>query len=377
MIKEYKTPNGETLYKVSVVKNSTNLRGRRIRQHKSGFKTRKAAEIAEKSLLQEITLKLFKQEQAGFTLAELLERWELHARADITKTDTQKSLLSEKVRTLELHLPSCLKTPLNKIMPYDLQHMMEFMQGQGYSRNRIRAVISAFNSVAKWAELRGLVHIGWRNPSLSIKLPKSMPKNQPILTMAETKFLLAEAQRLNHPHFHLWAIAVNTGLRSGELKALKWSDLDLDRGMMTVSRSFSSRIKAEKCTKTEKTRIVPINTDVCGILKTLRAKTPRATHVLPRHSSWMRGEGSRALRTFCRGIGINNKMTFHAFRATWATLLLQQGVSIAQIMAMGGWSDLKSIQIYIRLAGVDTQGATECLAVVPKPEARVLQFRQS
>lgn len=50
-------------------------------------------------------------------------------------------------------------------------------------------------------------------------------------------------------------------------------------------------------------------------------------------------------------------------RASWATLLLSKAVPPVKVMAMGGWKDMKTMMIYIRKAGVDLGGATDCISL--------------
>ncbi len=60
---------------------------------------------------------------------------------------------------------------------------------------------------------------------------------------------------------------------------------------------------------------------------------------------------------------------FHTLRACFATQLLADGVETAKVMKIGGWKDLKTMQIYMRLAGVDAKGATKGLRFLPSDEA--------
>jgi integrase len=60
------------------------------------------------------------------------------------------------------------------------------------------------------------------------------------------------------------------------------------------------------------------------------------------------------------GLGLP-PIKFHDLRATWATLMLSKGVEPIKVMIMGGWKDLKTMQIYIRKAGVDIKGITDRL----------------
>ena len=56
---------------------------------------------------------------------------------------------------------------------------------------------------------------------------------------------------------------------------------------------------------------------------------------------------------------------FHSLRACFATQMLANGVSAPIVMKIGGWKKSSTMDIYLRLAGVDTKGATDCLEFVP------------
>ena len=56
-------------------------------------------------------------------------------------------------------------------------------------------------------------------------------------------------------------------------------------------------------------------------------------------------------------------------RACFATQLLTSGVDMAKVMKIGGRKDIKTMQIYMRLAGVDERGATDGLRFLPSDEA--------
>ena len=62
-------------------------------------------------------------------------------------------------------------------------------------------------------------------------------------------------------------------------------------------------------------------------------------------------------------------VVFHALRACFATHLLSTGVEPLKVMRrMGGWSDLKTFQIYLRMSGVDVRGVAEGLGVIADTE---------
>jgi site-specific recombinase XerD len=68
---------------------------------------------------------------------------------------------------------------------------------------------------------------------------------------------------------------------------------------------------------------------------------------------------------FLQRIGIEKAVVFHTLRACFATHLLSTGVESLKVMRMGGWSDLKTFQIYLRMSGIDVKGVAEGLDVLP------------
>ncbi len=124
--------------------------------------------------------------------------------------------------------------------------------------------------------------------------------------------------------------------------------------------------------------MVPISDDLLQFLKELRLKRGSEQFVLPHLPEWENGEQARITRAFCAGIGIT-PVKFHDLRATFITNLLARGVSLAQVMAVVGHSQIKTTNSYLRKAGVDIKGVTDHLGYkMPEmAEAKVFQLRNS
>lgn len=93
--------------------------------------------------------------------------------------------------------------------------------------------------------------------------------------------------------------------------------------------------------------------------------------LFPRSWEWDQGQQASILRGFCQA----NRLTsvrFHALRACFATQLIATGIPATVVMKICGWKDMKTMQRYIRLAGIDEAGATETLHFIPT-EAAVME----
>ncbi len=84
----------------------------------------------------------------------------------------------------------------------------------------------------------------------------------------EIRRFLVAAHEEGDNVFVFYAAAVYTGLRAGELAALEWSDVDLDRRLITVQRSFDDP------TKSDRVRYVPILDPLLPVLREWRIAIP-------------------------------------------------------------------------------------------------------
>lgn len=75
---------------------------------------------------------------------------------------------------------------------------------------------------------------------------------------------------------------------------------------------------------------------------------------------WRSGEQAKVLKQFCKSIGLP-QIKFHTLRACFATQLIGSGVEPVKVMKICGWKDLKTLSVYLRLAGIEEKGVTEGL----------------
>jgi len=183
----------------------------------------------------------------------------------------------------------------------------------------------------------------------------SEKKAPDILGLEEIKKFLSVAKAVNHHWYSIWAFAILTGMRSGELHALSWEQIDLEKNIIMVDRSYDSNAKKSGPTKGRYWRTVPINSSFYKLIIDLKNGPKKAgnEYVLPRSKDW--DNGDQALKNFLKSIGIK-PIKYHALRACFAT----------QMLGSGGWKKSSTMDIYLRLAEVDTKGATDCLQFVPE-----------
>lgn len=88
-------------------------------------------------------------------------------------------------------------------------------------------------NTADW-NLKARARTHWRRTTNGIgSVPREAHKEMRTLTMEQVATMLLPAIR-EHPLYPAIFLAFSTGLRRGELLALRWQDIDLDAGMVTV-----------------------------------------------------------------------------------------------------------------------------------------------
>ncbi|MEK7691609.1 MAG: site-specific integrase, partial [Bdellovibrionota bacterium] len=203
----------------------------------------------------------------------------------------------------------------------------------------------------------------------------------------EIRTLLRKAKEQGHPWYPIWVAAVFTGCRSGELLEIKRSDLELvgrddaikqdplpftqrRYGFIRIRRNWNARLKSVGPTKAGYWRTVPISSELYWFLVSeLKVDQMKADdHILPHFSDWKSGYQAKYLRGFCETNGLPS-IRFHALRACFATQLIAAGIPATIVMKIAGWKDMKTMQRYIRMAGIDEAGATEILRFIPTDEA--------
>lgn len=211
-----------------------------------------------------------------------------------------------------------------------------------------------------------------RNPSPQMKF-KVGDKLKRFLTKEQVRTLLTTAKNYNLEWYPHWSMALYTGMRNGELYALTWDKVSFENRLIKVDCSWSNK-EGFKSTKSGDERFVEIAPTLLQLLKELKVSS-FDQFVLPRIDKWDKGEQARELRFFLQTLGLP-QIRFHDLRATWATLMLSKGVPPIKVMKMGGWKEIKTMQIYMRLTGLDIGGITDDLDLHDhNTKSEVLEFK--
>ena len=261
-----------------------------------------------------------------------------------------------------------------EISSFSVSDITELLHSSSTSENPVsqKHLLKLVRRIFQMAVDEGIIA---RNPTAGIKV-KHIEHEKKVLTAKEAEILLLNALESNHPFYPIWAFALKTGMRSGEMYALKWSDIDFESNIISVTKQWTNKVGFTP-TKTRENRVVPISTDLKEFLFELANKKKNDNDfILPHLREWTNGDQAHVLKNFCRVIGIT-EVKFHDLRATFITNLLSQGVPLVKVMAIVGHKKMSTTDIYLRLAGVEIKGATEQMGFqIPQNNnvAKILNF---
>lgn len=161
--------------------------------------------------------------------------------------------------------------PVNEISCEQIQRLYNELSEKGYSLSTIKIISSVLSGSLRQAMRNGLIS---QNPVSLAELPvEHEKKRRPALTKEQQQIFMRYAQ--TSYLYIFFATMLRTGLRSGELRGLKYSDIDFSRNVIHISRTLKyldGKGYFEDTPKTRSsTRDIPLTRDIARLLSTQKS----------------------------------------------------------------------------------------------------------
>jgi integrase/recombinase XerD len=320
----------------------------------NGKRIQRSSRTTDKSLALRILAKTLEDARSQLDLG-YLEKGLEEAVRDFTTVHL--ALLQPRTReNYQGHLRA-LQTFLGDIKVSQIRksHIAGFIAHQrrnGLKPATIRRYLATLSSLLTFSERSGwLVH----NPLSRFDkraLPESAPRTR-FLTRDEYRRLLKFCNRSLRP---IVEIAVETGMRRGEILTLKLDQVDLDRREIRLT-----------VTKTKKPRVIPLSDRAVSILAAIASERSQGYVFINPTTSKPYQSVKKAFGSACRKAGITN-FRFHDLRHTFASWSVQGGADLYRLSRILGHSNL---QMTTRYAHLSTQALHDLVRdLATKTDAR-------
>lgn len=219
-----------------------------------------------------------------------------------------------------------------------MQGIVNRMQGGGAASSTVSNTIDALRTVYRLAIEDDVVS---SSPTERLRLRRTEKAPPRIAEPAEARALLDAMPEIEDRA--LWATALYAGLRRGELRALRWSDVDLDAGEIHVRRAWDDK-QGEQAPKSKAgTRTVPIFDTLAPLLAALKGRTGRGGFDLvfgdaPEEPFQPAAVNRRAQRAW-ETAGLE-RIGLHECRHTFASVAIYARVDLKRIQAYMGHASL-------------------------------------
>jgi integrase len=176
-------------------------------------------------------------------------------------------------KSLEKHTtPYFDDTPIGEISREDVVDWISSLRADGLAAASVRQVFAGFRTMMRWALARRLIH---EDPTIYVRAIGGS-RDRGLLSLEEARALLdpgtiEEVWNRDLLHYTLSLVAASTGLRQGELLAIRAGDVH--DGWIDVSHGYG-RMSGEKETKTRRARISSIPSRATDYLRKISGEDP-------------------------------------------------------------------------------------------------------
>jgi integrase len=223
-------------------------------------------------------------------------------------------------------VPALGRKRLDALRPADFTALTKRLQEKGLSLRTMQVAHQVLGMALRQAVRQGVI-----SSNVADRVDAPAPRKEPlnVVTPSEARTLLAAAGTRFGP---LWTLALTSGMREGEILALRWRDVDLDAGMVHVreGKTRSAR-RAIPLTEAARQCLAGIASDRRPedlVFSTRNGTALSARNVL------------RAWHAFSERV-LGRRLSFHALRHSAATLMLGQGVGLRTVSDVLGHANIR------------------------------------
>ncbi|QOK28027.1 site-specific integrase [Cytobacillus oceanisediminis] len=323
---------------------------------KGGFRTKKEAQIEAA----EVEKQLYLGQHSIIQNKELLVKEWFEKWLDIYGSQCKPKTLITRTNFINTHIiPQLGNYKLNQLSRIDYQKFINKLL-EKYAKTTVQTIHSIFSSaINKAVEMELLPNNRYKN--ISIKKEDTEDTKINYLNKDELDIFMDTAKKTHFHHYIIASMLLRTGMRKGEMLALKWDDIDFKNSTISITKSRSENGVSKPKTKSS-IRTIGIDNTLLAELKTY--KTWQKKNKMKYGPNYRESEylitspNGREMGEF----GVNkvidsivekanlHHITPHGLRHTHAIMLLESGADIKFVSDRLGHSSINmTADVYLHV----------------------------
>ncbi|MDB2614311.1 site-specific integrase [Chlamydiales bacterium] len=231
---------------------------------------------------------------------------------------------------------------LQDIRPAIISEKKQKILSEPNSKGIIRSKSTSNRFLATLSHLMSICSKQWEwtneNPVKKISREKEPRERTRFLSDEERTKLLEACKQSDNPHLFTFTILLlSTGCRYNEIRCLKWTDVDLSEGKITITISKNTDMRS-----------IPIRGLALDLLREHSTKILSIGFIFPSKNNSKPLDLRRAFRTAIKRAGLQN-FRGHDCRHSYATSMLAQGLSLGEIGHLLGHRSVSMTKRYAHL----------------------------
>ncbi|UTI62988.1 site-specific integrase [Paraconexibacter antarcticus] len=276
------------------------------------------------------------------TIGGAVTEWAAAARAGTARKRNREQFAGSSIVAIEQNWKLRLKDVyenrrIDRLSLTELQEFVDGLEADEINPGTIESTVLVLRVVYRRLKTKGLVKI---DPTDGIELPMKTSRGQRKPPAPQDAFRLLCA--VPETDRAVWATAMLSGLRRGELMGLQWKDVDLDAGTLRVVRNYHPVHGYGPPKSKQGTRTVPVLATLLPYLREHRVTTARVGGLVfgtgedvPFRSASLQKRADKVWKA----AGLQ-RVTLHACRHLYASLSIAAGVNAHSLSKYMGHSSI-------------------------------------
>lgn len=279
------------------------------------------------------------------TMATYCEEWLVLSRNRVKESTYVKyyTIINHHI------LPAFERTPPQKISTVTVEQFSHTLLQNALSPKTVRDILAVLRAVLTYCRKQ----IGAGFPEIDIIYPKERKKEMRVLSMEEQKqlisLLLADIDEIKFGIL----LALLTGMRIGEVCALKWGNISLKEGVIRIANTMQrlqdlnstgdakTKILVDEAKSDSSKRIVPLTAQAVALCENMQVADPEAYILTGKREHFLEPRALQyRLKKYTAACGLSD-VHFHVLRHTFATRCVEVGFEIKSLSEILGHSSTK------------------------------------